>query len=371
MIGERHELSQPLKIFGTLVKEVVQSNLCMFCGACIAACPVNVLFPTEDEKPTIKGICVLCQLCYYSCPRVELPRDGIETWMFKRARSKEETDLGIIRESHVARSKDEAVLKVVQNGGVVTSLLAHAIDTGLVDYAVGTTRTDEKPWRPVPIEMKRLEQLLAAAGTKCSASASLSKVKDAALGYPDSKLAFVGLPCQIQALRRVSTSTFGPRKLGEWVELAIGLFCNNSYHHNKLVIDYLKARKNIDLQATTKMSLQARDGRLRVYQGERVVLESPTKEIEPCLLEACSKCDDFTSELADISVGADGAPDGWCVVLVRTEKGERLVRSAVEKNIIEAKPIAGDGLSLVREISSRKKGREAKYISHSSVTVPD
>ncbi|MBS7650575.1 4Fe-4S binding protein, partial [Candidatus Bathyarchaeota archaeon] len=32
----------------------------MFCGTCIAACPVNVLIPAEDERPTIKGICVLC-----------------------------------------------------------------------------------------------------------------------------------------------------------------------------------------------------------------------------------------------------------------------------------------------------------------------
>jgi coenzyme F420 hydrogenase subunit beta len=359
-------LSKPLKIFGTLVKEVVQTDLCMFCGACMAACPVNVLFPTDEEKPTIKGICVLCQMCYYSCPRIELPIDTIETRIFGRTRLPNEGNIGIIRASYIARSKDEEILKVAQDGGVVTSLLAHAIETGLVDYAVGTTKGSENPWRPKPAIMKSREQLLSSAGTKVTASGSLASVAEAWLGYPDSKLAFVGLPCQIQALRRVLTTPQGPRKYGESVELALGLFCNNSYRYNKLLLDYLKTKKNQDLQTITKMRLDAKDDVYRIYKDREMILEGPTKEIEPCLLAACSRCNDFTSELADVSIGANGAPEGWCTMLVRTEKGEALVSSAIEKNVIEVKPFVDvkDGLSVISEISAKKKKREASYISH-------
>ena len=359
-------MSKPLKIFGTLVKEIVQTETCMFCGACMAACPVNVLFPTDEEKPTIKGICVLCQMCYYSCPRVELPIDTIETRVFGRTRSPNEGGIGITRTSYIARSKDEEILKVAQDGGVVTSLLVHAVETGLVDYAVGATKSSENPWRPKPTIMKNREQLLPSAGTKITASASLTALAEAWLGYPDSRLAFVGLPCQIQALRRVLTSPHGPRKYGESVDLALGLFCNNSYRYNKLLLDYLKTQKDQDLQTITKMRLDAKDDCYRIYKDRKMVLESSSKEIEPYLLPACSKCNDFTSELADVSIGANGAPEGWCTMLVRTEKGERLVASAIEKNVIEVKPLIDvkDGLATILEISSKKKKREAPYISH-------
>lgn len=356
---------QPPKIFGTLLKEVVQSDLCTFCGACMAACPVNVIIPTDEEKPTIKGMCVLCQMCYYSCPRVKLPIDDVETRVFGRTRSLNENDLGIVRASYVGRSSNEQILNVAQDGGVVTSLLAHALETGLVNCAVGTTKSVETPWKPTPTLIESRDQLLASAGTKVTTSGSLNGVADAWVGHPESKLAFVGLPCQIQALRRILTSPQGPHKYGESVILAIGLFCNNSYRYGKLVLDYLKAQKNLELQTITKMRLDAAGDSYKVYKGGKTVVESSGKEIEPYVLSACSKCNDFTSELADISVGANGAPDGWCTLLVRTEIGEKLVASAIEKNVIETKPLA-EGLSIVREISLKKKKREAPYISHAN-----
>jgi coenzyme F420 hydrogenase subunit beta len=355
-------MSQQIKIFGTLMKEVVQAELCMFCGACMAACPVNILVPTEEEKPTIKGICVLCQMCYYSCPRIELPEEAIEARIFGRARLASERDLGIVRESYVARSKNDQVLNVAQDGGVVTSLLMHAVELGMIDYAIGTARSSEDPWRPKPTIMKSWEQIRAAAGTKVTTGGSLSALAEAWVGYPGSRFAFVGLPCQIQALRRILTSRHGPRKYGESVELAIGLFCNNSYRYNKLIRDFLKTQRNCDLQKITKMRLDAKDDRYLAYEGEKIIVDVPTKEIEPYLLGACAKCNDFTSELADVSIGTNGAPKGWCTVLVRSEKGEALVRSAVEKDLLELKPLA-EGLSVISEISSKKKKREAQYIS--------
>ncbi len=291
-----------------------------------------------------------------------MPEGTIESRIFGRARSTSEGDLGIVRASYIARSKNEQVLSVAQDGGVVTSLLTHALEAGMIDYAVGTAKSSEDPWRPKPTIMKSWEQIRAAAGTKVTTSGSLSAIADAWLGYPESKLAFVGLPCQIQALRRILTTPHGPRKYGESVELAIGLFCNNSYRYNKLIRDFLKTQKNCDLQTITKMRLDAKDDCYIACEGEKTVVDIPTKEIEPYLLGACTKCNDFTSELADVSIGANGAPKGWCTLLVRSEKGEALVKSAVEKKVVELKPLA-DGLSVISEISSKKKKREAPYIS--------
>src|SRR5206468_9977189 len=62
-----------LKIFGNLITEVVKKGICMYCGACIASCPIDILFHSDNEEPIMRGTCAACQVCYYSCPRIELP----------------------------------------------------------------------------------------------------------------------------------------------------------------------------------------------------------------------------------------------------------------------------------------------------------
>ena len=67
-----------LKIFGNLIAEVVHKGICMYCGACIASCPIDILFHSDNEEPIMRGTCAACQVCYYSCPRIELPVAEIE-----------------------------------------------------------------------------------------------------------------------------------------------------------------------------------------------------------------------------------------------------------------------------------------------------
>src|SRR5256885_3010587 len=71
-----------LKIFGNLIAEVVHKGICMYCGACIASCPIDILFHSDNEEPIMRGTCAACQVCYYSCPRIELPVAEIEKRIF-------------------------------------------------------------------------------------------------------------------------------------------------------------------------------------------------------------------------------------------------------------------------------------------------
>src|SRR5256712_14156283 len=82
-----------LKIFGNLITEVVKKGICMYCGACIASCPIDILFHSDNEEPIMRGTCAACQVCYYSCPRIELPVAEIERRGFGR---KSTDDRGIV-----------------------------------------------------------------------------------------------------------------------------------------------------------------------------------------------------------------------------------------------------------------------------------
>jgi len=352
-------VSKALNIFGTLVTKVVNQNLCSYCGTCVASCPVNVLMLTDDEKPTIRGVCALCQVCYYSCPRVELPIGDIEKAVFSRTRNPEEKTTGIIVGSYSARSTDQGVLKVCQDGGVVTSIMKYALDRKLIDCAVVTKTSGEKAWRPFPIVATGYEQLLEAAGTKYTLGGTTAGVGDAFLGYPNGRIGMVGLPCQIEGLRRMQTSPLGNTKMAERVVLTVGIFCSESYYYSKLVNEYLRGKHGLDPSQITRMGVKK--NRFKVNVGEKVVLDVPVAEVDVYMREPCRKCIDYTSELADISVGGVGSPEGWSTVITRTKLGEEVFKSACDAGLFEWKPLSEvkPGISLVQKISEKKKTRDA------------
>jgi coenzyme F420 hydrogenase subunit beta len=75
---------------------------------------------------------------------------------------------------------------------------------------------------------------------------------------------------------------------------------------------------------------------------------------------------DYTAELADISTGSVGSPDGWSTIFVRTAKGEEYLNKMVEAGAIETKPIddVKPGLELVQKLALQKKEKNDKEIVH-------
>jgi coenzyme F420 hydrogenase subunit beta len=69
-------------------------------------------------------------------------------------------------------------------------------------------------------------------------------------------------------------------------------------------------------------------------------------------------CDDFSSELADISVGGLGL-DGWTFAIIRTDKGEALFSSAEKTGFLKTKIVDTKTKALNLLIKFSKKKRKA------------
>ncbi|MHC1611052.1 MAG: Coenzyme F420 hydrogenase/dehydrogenase, beta subunit C-terminal domain, partial [Candidatus Methanospirareceae archaeon] len=164
------------------------------------------------------------------------------------------------------------------------------------------------------------------------------------------KIGFVGLPCQIQGLRKVQTAE-QPYDVGiEKVKLLIGLFCMENFTED--LLDFVEKRcVNGSLEGVSKFEVKGKD---MLVTGEET-FSIPLEDIRRYVGEGCLVCQDYTAELADISVGSVGSEDGWSTVFVRTRHGEEIVKTAADRGYIELKGLEERGLRTLRKLAKSKK----------------
>jgi sulfite reductase (coenzyme F420) len=106
----------------------------------------------------------------------------------------------------------------------------------------------------------------------------------------------------------------------------LGLFCFEAFNDDKLKSE-LKSQLGVDLDNVKKA--QVRQGKFiaEVDGGE---VNCKVKDLDCACEEACRFCGDFTSELADVSVGSVGSKKGYSTVIVRSNAGEKLVKNLNE-----------------------------------------
>jgi len=353
-------MSAKIKTFGSLLVEVVRTKLCVYCGACIATCPVGVVIPDEEEPKLIPG-CIACQLCYYQCPRtqglVPFPTVEFEEAIFGKPRDPmgKEGFIGVHRAIYAARTLNEELIPRCQDGGAATVLAMEALLSGKADCIAATGVEPSQPWKPIPRVLTEPKEVGEVAGTKYTLGPIVTGLNSAFHDYVGHKVTVVGVPCEVQALRRMQKNPFARHKITETLGVVIGLFCMKSYWYSKL-FEHLK-EMNVTPSRITRMAIKR--GRFRVYEGGGEALAAPLRDLEPYTRDCCKVCEDFTAELADVSVGGVGVPDGWNLVIARTKLGEELVKEAVKSGLleVEALPEDSEGLQIVIRLAEQKKRR--------------
>jgi len=335
--------------FSDLRREVVARRRCSMCGTCAAFCDKIGI---EDGEPGfIEDYDTVCGLCYTVCPRTFMPRAEIEQKIFGEVSIGNDDDvLGIYRACYEARTKKADIRERGQDGGVVTSILAYALETHAIDCAVLTTANGD--WRPRTVVARDYEALKEGAGTKYTLYPSVTGVREAKEEGCNA-IAFVGLPCQIQGLRKAETANANqPYELRiDDVKLLIGLFCTENY--NEELLDFVN--EHVPLERVKKFDIKGKE--LLVYDDDGEVISFSLADLEGFVGDGCSVCTDFTAELADISVGSVGSAEGWSTVITRTERGDEMVRGASESGYIEVRAINAGGLELIKRLTVKKRKR--------------
>jgi len=330
-----------------LREEVLDAGLCTVCGMCLGLCPYleemggNVAFISDCRGDQGR--------CYAVCPRTDTDMDALR----RITHPGRQTDfvLGPYESIRMARARDEGVRSKAQYGGTVTALALFAIETGRADTALLTawSQDPEEPHASTPLVAKTRNDVLSASGSKYTASPTL-KVLDGILKEDAEKVFVVGRPCQVLALRkrmRIEDPTFP----GERIALVVGLFCMWSLSHR----DFEKMIRPLAGDEKLKR-VDVPQGRF-IVETHRDSFDLDHDSVRSHSRQTCRSCFDFTSELADLSVGSTEWKDDWNTLIVRTEAGRAFLDAAVEQGWIEVEPFPEDRLRLLKEASFNKKRR--------------
>lgn len=335
------------------MKEVINPGFCLGCGACLASCPHRAL-EMVDERPKQMGRCEICNVCYYQCPQV-VSQEELERRTFGRNAAAEEA-VGIYQRAVSAQTLDPEIRTRCQDGGAVTSLLASLLETDFIDGAVVTASDG---WRPISKVATARAELLECAGSKYSRGGVLLGLRDAIDLYSCERVAIVGLPCQIKAVRRMQTNERAILRLTDAIKLCVGLFCVRAFPYEQFFKRVIEGQLDINLAEAVKFDIKG--GRFRIYRRGKPRRELAVNALEQFVDVPCRICPDFAAELADISVGAAGSPLARSTVLLRTKVGVEALELAERMRALNARPIeeVKPGLEAVRRLSMSKK-RAAK-----------
>ncbi|MCS3901860.1 coenzyme F420 hydrogenase subunit beta [Methanococcus voltae] len=260
-----------------------------------------------------------------------------------------------------ARATDKEILKKAQDGGIVSAAYIHGLESKLLDGVI--VANTEDGFNAAPKIATTPEEVLNAAGTKYTVSPNISVLKDAVREYALEKVGIVGTPCQVQAIRKLMKYPMGFRHTDSKIALVMGIFCmeNFSYEGMKAIVEeYAGIRMNDVLKTDIGK------GKFWVYSKYGDVQSVKLKDTHMYEQKSCHICTDYTAELADISTGSVGSPDGWSTVFVRTAKGEAYLNNMVEAGVLEVKNMddVKPGLDILEKLALQKKEKNQKEIEY-------
>ncbi|MEJ8543362.1 Coenzyme F420 hydrogenase/dehydrogenase, beta subunit C-terminal domain [Methanothermobacter wolfeii] len=297
-------------------------DLCTGCGTCAAMCPREIIEMNVNRKkgiyePIIVGECDECGVCIKVCPGVSVDFRELNREIF--GYEGEDMLLGNHEACYVAHSTDEKLRYNASSGGMVTQILIHLIDKGIVDGALVTRMNPEKPLEPEPFIARTPEDIIEAAGSKyCPVPANIALRE--ILREPG-KYAVVGLPCHIQGIRKAEMIN---RKLRERIVYHLGIVCNHT--PSFMATEFLLKRLGVRREEVTGIRYRG-DGwpgslKVETVSGDILLLPEYWGSGFGQLFKPsrCRRCCDHMAELSDMSFA-----DPWLREFEGEKKGKTLI----------------------------------------------
>lgn len=329
-------------------------NFCYGCGACVGICPNNALsMKITGEigyyRPNLqKEKCTDCGRCLQVCPWNNFDIDTVNREFLNK--NNDDVAIGQYIDCYTGYSRDEEIRKSSSSGGVVTSILTYLFDRSMIDGAVVVKVSSLDTLQIEPFIARSKYDIISSKGSKYISVTFGNIFKD--IRDFNGRLAFVGLPCHIQAIRKLELVD---KKIKDKVKYHLGLMCSGTVglKGTEILINSFKVPK----ESIKSISYRG-DGwpsGFKLVANNKKGIENNKREIpyplylliiRTYLQPSCLVCWDALNEFSDISFGdawlrqiKDQDNIGTSLLIARTIEGNSIIEMAKKDNIIDISKI--------------------------------
>ncbi|NDR52963.1 Coenzyme F420 hydrogenase/dehydrogenase, beta subunit C-terminal domain [Actinomyces sp. 565] len=347
----------------TEINRVVDSLNCSGCGLCAQFEGVTMQLHNGFMRPVVDPEAVsrtgAAELAEFraSCPgiRIQAQRGAGIHW---------DPDFGPVLGAWEAYATDEGMRHEGSSGGVLTAIASWLLESGRACRVVGARKDQADPSRTRSVSVQDPQEARALAGSRYAPAANAAAPDAASSGT-----AFIGKPCEAQAIRSLS------RERGQR-PIILSFFCAGTPDQRATdrLLDELFAGTGAD------RDLPLCDMRYRGHgwPGEFTAVaadgttvstsysESWGKALGPTVQWRCRLCPDGVGEYSDVTASdfwratPDGYPDftdgeGVSALLARTPRGLEIIREAEKAGVITVTPLRLDDLRQVQPYQHERR----------------
>ncbi len=258
--------------------------------------------------------------CGKACQFIKPDYDALERQVHGRARDPVRPDelfFGPFR--RMVRASLRPAREGAQWTGIVTRIGERLLESNKVDAVLTVAPDPEDRWRPVPVLVTKAADMAGVRGMRMGYAPLLALLEPAReRGFR--RLAVIGIPCQIHALRALE------QQLGFERLYVIGTPCsdNTTTENFHLFLGLLSPEPEtityLEFRADYHVELRFTGGRKKIIPFLQLPISRLPADFFPI---TCRTCVDYTNVLADITVGyMAGQGEQW--LLIRNERGEEL-----------------------------------------------
>lgn len=324
--------------------QVIDSGMCIGCGACVAADP-SIRLVLDERRQNFRPAHAGNERAAAVCPALAVDFDMLHEHVFP---GRDVGEHGVVESVHLAQSTNRSRNLKASSGGLIKELLIRALAdpdvTGVIslvheggtDFGAGLI-TDERDVDELP-------------GSIYHAVAFDGALR--IITEQPGKYVLVAIPCQLEGIHTF-IATQAPH-LADRIHSTVGLLCGWQYTHHavRAICDF----KGVDVNDITDISFRGDGpvGKLRIDTPTKSVAVSRRVDFSYQVafdrsfnIPRCHLCINHSNFLADIVVG-----DAWLPSTVFTKSGISLVicRTPESRSMLAA--LAEDGRVVSIEVGT-------------------
>lgn len=327
----------------------MRSHLCNRCGTCVGLSQGKIVFEDKTGKYQPKLVAQIddqlvdtiwnaCSGKYFDFPK--------HRELFYKDASCFHSFIGAYEQIGIGYSCDPNIRKAGASGGIISAVLIWLLRKKMIDGAVVLGMSESEPWLTQAYIATSEEEILNGAQSKYIISSTNDILPE--IEKFDGKLAYIGIPGQVQSIRKLQVMNHPSVKNIEYI---FGPFYGNTLHFSSIK-SFLRTYGEKDYHDITKLYFRYGEwpGKMRVELKSGRVIELKKFHanylIPFHILRNSLYCTDLTNEYTDISGGDAWAPvyeergKGFSMIISRSKKGDEILRMMQEDGSLSFTPVA-------------------------------